>query len=1758
MATIILNQTDNSITLKQNTTTLQLLQVGRRGLQGVPGEASPELAATKLDKVGGTISGNLLVQGELRSTTFVSDVAGRPMFLKTTSASDHVLTAYLANPAGGGLPYAGGLNNTAGNFVSENFNNSTIFVAGAEKNRGTVKIAHRGFSDGSDASAAALSIDLQTQYNSVNEAITGTGTAAQGIYITSTTDVGATGIAGAIMTVRTTTGKDDFIIKGNGYLQLGAGIGSVAQARFDVRQPTTGLATHVQQTTGNTGDTSVWKDANGTVRLRIDGNLNLVATRSIYAVIGMQVGGTSTTFGSGSGIFGLTNATTVPTTNPVGGIALYAEGGTLKYRTPAGLIHTLKQAEATFSVVDYGAIGDGVADDTVAIQAAIDAANLAGGGTVQIPYGTFAITAPIIMKSRVTLRGTHGTAWPFRFPEAVCRIKAKSTFANVGADQGFIVMRGKDITLSTGQEGNMRIFNLEIDGSAVNRTTNTTTNGLHAYGEVLDVILRNVTFKFSPRNGIRAEKGTGTMNPHDWYVDQVTSYESGSFGYSLMMSDGFWRNSIASSSGNSGWYFNLIGNVTFEGCQALWNIGHGFEFPADGFVGYGTLFSGCSTDRNGRDGVNFSASVGGGAAVFNGLVLNRDGRNNNLGGAGYAGFRVNAADRRVSISGLSVGTGKNDDATGVESPQYGVSVNGAAYVDISSGIIKGMTEAIFDGGTNTQFNVAPAVNRINVVAGVATVSYGSPLTTLDGKMTWNDGTTPVGDVNLYRSLADRLKTDDAFHVAGNLGVGVVPSANHSVNIEQPNDWHSLQMVNSLATGNVNSSHVHMQSTTAGSLAITSRMAVDTINRYAMTVTGAMAWGDGTASRDTSLSRTGVAQLTTGGSFFISNPNTTTSLLVTPTGVTSASTSAGGAIRLDNSSNTGAGFILYSNAGASTGRLMNIRANNTLFNQAAFHVDYAGTANAFEISSTATTASSQALNVVSTNPLNTTVGINGAELNRGTLKVVHTGTGTDATASAISIDLAGTGTASQGIFLDATNGGTTGDLLKIRNNALNRLVLTAAGNLTLAGTVTATNFSGNNTGDQNLAPYALSSSLATVATTGSYNDLLSKPDLSALSDIFQAPTLAGFPATGVTNRVYIAEDTGYTYRWNGTTYAQLTDQTAIWGQITGTLTNQSDLSSALAGKSATSHNHVATDTTDFNEATDDRVNALIVAGTNITKVYDDVANTLTINSVTPATIGSSRIESSGLITGGVLSIGTPTSTFSYTRVRGIVVDRTDPNAPVYTVVDSPAMTNVAVTNLASADTSYLMVNSAGTLLQQTTPATAAQRRSNIVLGRLAHGSRTSITATAATVTPATAPNSRITDILDFFGVVKSGLAITARTSQTTPKQLVVGAGMMMTDGINNDGASLTQPDVQSYALRDPVSFRTGTQTQTSIGVDITQVDVANYDVGGTVTAIPNPALSTNATNLRVYAFTSSPLRVFYGQTVYSNLANAVAAVNTENFVVNPNVPGRAVLLGTISVRDNATNLTDPAQAVFTQAGRFGDTGTTGGSSGSSLTVQEEGTSLTARPLLNFIGANITATDDSANGRTNVTISGLATTTSVQERNIETNWTPFDYAWKSWTYDPAHAVNSTLMIAGTSYVTRLKIEKAQNIAAVIINFSGTAAAGLTNAYVALYQGGSLLVTSPNQSTNFQTTGLKTVTFTAAQAVTVGYVDVMIWIATGTTMPTMARSTGQGASLVNGGLPAADLRFATTTSNTTATAPATMPTKVAGVNPWWIALS
>lgn len=60
-----------------------------------------------------------------------------------------------------------------------------------------------------------------------------------------------------------------------------------------------------------------------------------------------------------------------------------------------------------YDVRRFGAVGDGVAKDTAAIQAAIDAASAAGGGTVELPAGTY-LSGSVWLKSHVDFHLAEG------------------------------------------------------------------------------------------------------------------------------------------------------------------------------------------------------------------------------------------------------------------------------------------------------------------------------------------------------------------------------------------------------------------------------------------------------------------------------------------------------------------------------------------------------------------------------------------------------------------------------------------------------------------------------------------------------------------------------------------------------------------------------------------------------------------------------------------------------------------------------------------------------------------------------------------------------------------------------------------------------------------------------------------------------------------------------------------------------------------------------------------------------------------------------------------------------------------------------------------------------------------------------------------------------------------------------------------------------------------------------------------------------
>jgi len=113
-------------------------------------------------------------------------------------------------------------------------------------------------------------------------------------------------------------------------------------------------------------------------------------------------------------------------------------------------------------------------------------------------------------------------------------------------------------------------------------------------------------------------------------------------------------------------------------------------------------------------------------------------------------------------------------------------------------------------------------------------------------------------------------------------------------------------------------------------------------------------------------------------------------------------------------------------------------------------------------------------------------------------------------------------------------------------------------------------------------------------------------------------LAAFPASGSLKTIYIAEDTNKTYRWTGSVYVEISASAAMtWGQIGGTLSNQTDLQNALDAKVPTTRTLTINGTTQdlsanrtFTIPTDLTVGTTpIASGTNGRVLFQGTGNVL---------------------------------------------------------------------------------------------------------------------------------------------------------------------------------------------------------------------------------------------------------------------------------------------------------------------------------------------------------------------------------------------------------------------------------------------------------------------------------------------------------------------------------------------------------------------
>lgn len=141
-----------------------------------------------------------------------------------------------------------------------------------------------------------------------------------------------------------------------------------------------------------------------------------------------------------------------------------------------------------YDVTSFGAQGDGTADDSNAIQAAVDAANSRGGGTIVFPAGTFRITRALTIYSMIVFRGAGARATVIK----------KSS----GGGQ-YPILKSPGYDPPSGEPPPIHSFslqNISLDG---NRAGGTLGNGIQVYAH--GFTLFNVSISACAGRGIWCE-----------------------------------------------------------------------------------------------------------------------------------------------------------------------------------------------------------------------------------------------------------------------------------------------------------------------------------------------------------------------------------------------------------------------------------------------------------------------------------------------------------------------------------------------------------------------------------------------------------------------------------------------------------------------------------------------------------------------------------------------------------------------------------------------------------------------------------------------------------------------------------------------------------------------------------------------------------------------------------------------------------------------------------------------------------------------------------------------------------------------------------------------------------------------------------------------------------------------------------------------------------------------------------------------------
>lgn len=240
----------------------------------------------------------------------------------------------------------------------------------------------------------------------------------------------------------------------------------------------------------------------------------------------------------------------------------------------------LASATTQVSAKDRGAVGNGVVDDTAALQSAINALP-AAGGVVYLPTGTYKLTSALTLRSNLTLLGDGDGA-------TVIQQTSANQHALTGSALNRIVIQGVYLVGTAAGTG----CGLNLAKGA---------NAATPY-----VTLRDVTFESFGQDGVAVE------NPIVSSFDRVIAVTNGRYGINLFGQNGgaagtstALKACYGNANGTAGIrLFNMV-YCSLSGCATDHNpIGYLID------ACQGVTLSGCGAEGNTTNGLKVNAGSG--------------------------------------------------------------------------------------------------------------------------------------------------------------------------------------------------------------------------------------------------------------------------------------------------------------------------------------------------------------------------------------------------------------------------------------------------------------------------------------------------------------------------------------------------------------------------------------------------------------------------------------------------------------------------------------------------------------------------------------------------------------------------------------------------------------------------------------------------------------------------------------------------------------------------------------------------------------------------------------------------------------------------------------------------------------------------------------------------------------------------------------------------------------------------------------------